>query len=333
MTIHGWNKLIGHDWATAALAAAITHDRVGHAYLITGTEHIGKETLARLFAQALNCENEDVPCGHCRSCTLIENGRHPDIHIVRPAVSERGKKTLKIDAIRQLQRDLSLTAYEAAYKVAILPDFDGATIGASNAFLKTLEEPPPNVILLLTASDADTLLTTITSRCRVINLRPVPTALIEESLVTRWHIPSEKARLLAHLADGRLGWAVNAAMDTAVLTNRQEHLALLHDALDGSRVARFAIADKLAKKAEQLPALLQTWLSWWRDATILAQKEPSPILSNIDEQEQMISRLSHWQKNIVFDSLKETDRALWALRRNANGRLLIENLLLAYPKK
>lgn len=333
MTTNGWNTIIGHEWATEALAGAITHDRIGHAYLITGTEHIGKTTLAGLFAQALNCEGDNRPCGSCRSCTLIGNGRHPDIRIVEPEISKRGKATLKIEAIRELQQDLSLTAYEGRYKVAILPDFDAATIGASNAFLKTLEEPPANVILILTASDADTLLTTITSRCRVINLRPVPTDLIEESLVTRWRVGAEKAHLLAHVADGRLGWAVSAATDNTILAAREEDLSQLHDALDGNRVVRFAIADKLAKKPEQLPALLQTWLSWWRDVTILAQNEPSPTLSNIDEQEKMVAWLPRWQSDAVFESLKQTDRALWALGRNANGRLLMENLLLSYPKK
>ena len=315
------------------MAGAITHDRIGHAYLITGTEHIGKTTVAQIFAQALNCESGNRPCGVCRPCTLIGNGRHPDIRIVEPEISKRGKATLKIEAIRELQHDLSLTAYEGRYKVAILPDFDAATIGASNAFLKTLEEPPAYVILILTASDADTLLTTITSRCRVIHLRPVPTDLIEESLVTRWRVPAEKAHLLAHVADGRLGWAVNAAADKSLMAEREAHLSQLHDALDGNRVARFAIADTLAKKPEQLPALLQTWLSWWRDATILAQKEPSPTLSNIDEQEQMVARLPRWESDAAFESLKQTDYALWALGRNANGRLLMENLLLSYPKK
>ena len=333
MTTNGWDTIIGHEWATEALAGAITHDRVGHAYLITGTEQIGKTTLAQVFAQALNCESDNKPCSVCRPGTLIGNGRHPDIRVVEPEISKRGKATLKIEAIRQLQHDLSLTAYEGRYKVAILPDFDAATIGASNAFLKTLEEPPANVILILTASDADTLLTTITSRCRVVNLRPVPTDLIEESLVTRWRVPAEKAHLLAHVADGRLGWAVAAAKDKTILATREEHLTQLHDALDGNRVARFAIADKLAKKPAQLPALLQTWLSWWRDATILTQKEPSPTLSNIDEQEQMVARLPHWEADSAFESLKETDRAIWALGRNANGRLLMENLLLSYPKK
>ena len=120
-----WNSIIGHDWAVELLAKAIEHDRVGHAYLITGPEHVGKTTLARTFAQALNCEasgksqvasgksstsdqqpatNNQVPCGICRACKLIAEDRHPDVRLVEPEVSGRGKPTLKIEAIRELQQ-------------------------------------------------------------------------------------------------------------------------------------------------------------------------------------------------------------------------------------
>ncbi|MFQ5434945.1 MAG: ATP-binding protein, partial [Anaerolineae bacterium] len=241
----GWDTIIGHQWAVQMLAGAIKHERVGHAYLITGPEQIGKTTLARTFAQALNCErgagSGQRPCGECRPCQLIAVNRHPDVRVLAPEVSGRGKLTLKIEYVRELLHDLNLKAYEARYKIAIFPRFDAATIGAANAFLKTLEEPPANVILLLTALDADALLPTISSRCRTVALRPLPSDLIEQSLTTRWQVPEDEAHLLAHLADGRLGWAVKAAGDTAVLEMRETHLDWLREAVDGSRVARFAL--------------------------------------------------------------------------------------------
>ncbi|MCP5073636.1 MAG: DNA polymerase III subunit delta', partial [Rhodobacteraceae bacterium] len=166
----------------------------------------------------------------CRTCRLIELGRHPDIRMVEPEVSGRGKLTLKIDAIRQLQQDLNLSAYEAKVKVAILTRFDAATAGAANAFLKTLEEPPSKVMLILTATEADDMLPTISSRCRTLHLRPLSTDLIEQSLAVRWQVKADEAHLLAHLAAGRLGWAVQAVGDVAVLKNRATHLATLYDA-------------------------------------------------------------------------------------------------------
>jgi DNA polymerase-3 subunit delta' len=332
-----WNDVIGHEWAVEMLRSGIENGRIGHAYLITGPDHIGKTTLARTFAMAMNCVAEDEekrPCGECRPCKLIAVDRHPDVRLVAPDVSGRGKLTLKIDAIRQLQQDLNLSAYEAKYKVAILQRFDAATQGAANAFLKTLEEPPKNVILLLTANDADTMLPTISSRCRTVNLRPLPTDLIQQSLAVRWQVREDNAHLLSHLADGRLGWAVQASQDSAVLEERRAELQTLYDALQGKRVDRFAIADRLSRKAETLPQLLRTWLSWWRDVTLLAQANgggSALSISNVDEENRLRELAYVWENDVSLASLKQTNLALWQIERNANTRLVIENLLLSYP--
>ncbi len=331
-----WQNIVGHDWAVEMLSGAMAHDRIGHAYLITGPSQIGKTTLARTFAQALNCMEAEAerPCGNCRPCQLIANNRHPDIQLVEPELSGRGKLTLKIETIRELQQNLNLSTYEARTKVAILKRFDAATIGASNAFLKTLEEPPQNVVLILTANDADTLLPTISSRCRTIKLRPLSADLIEQSLTTRWQVDGETAHLLAHLADGRLGWAVQAAQDDTILQTRTTQLEHLHNVLDGSRVDRFQLADKLAKKAEELPNTLQAWLSWWRDLNMLVQgngRQAKVTLTNIDEVAQLDQWAHRYDEEQALASLKQTNLALWQLERNANTRLVLENLLLTYP--
>jgi DNA polymerase-3 subunit delta' len=227
---------------------------------------------------------------------------------------------------------LNLAAYEARTKVAIMQRFDAANANAANAFLKTLEEPPNNVVLLLTAVDADTLLNTINSRCRNLHLRPINADLIEQSLAVRWQVPAQEATLLAHLADGRLGWAVQAAQDSAVLTTRQKQLEALYDALAGNRVTRFALADKLSRKAEELPDVFKTWLSWWRDLLLLTQaKGQSTAISNIDQQEKLAERAKMWTADQALASLQQTNQALWQLARNANTRLVLENLLLTYP--
>ncbi|MCL4868491.1 MAG: DNA polymerase III subunit delta' [Anaerolineae bacterium] len=333
--LYGWQQMIGHEWAVEMLSAAIRHERVGHAYLITGPAQVGKTTLARLFAQALNCTEtslEQRPCGVCRSCGLIAKDHHPDVRLVLGEASGRGRVTLKIDQMRELQQSLSLTATEARYKIAIIKQFDQATIGAANAFLKTLEEPPRNVILILTAADSDTLLPTIRSRCRTIPLRPLPQPLIKTALENRWQVPPEQAEKLAHLASGRLGWAVTAAANPAPLNERETHIVALHTALQGNRAHRFIQADKLANDVERLPDLLRTWLSWWRDLVLLSWgNQPLAQLTNIDEQVTLTRLLTHWTPEQIFSCLKQTHTALWQLERNANTRLVVENLLLIYP--
>lgn len=333
--MNNWTQVIGHDWAVKHLTAAIQHNRIGHAYLITGPAHIGKATLARTFAQALNCLAEnpaEQPCGRCRACTLIASGRHPDVRLVTGEVSGRGKLTLKIDQIRQLQQELSLAAYEARYKVAILKQFDAANPSAANAFLKTLEEPPANVILLLTAGEADTLLPTINSRCRTMALRPLPTPAIAQALQGRWQIGAEQANLLAHLADGRLGWAVLASQQPQLLKEREKQLDTLQAVLAERRVGRFALADKLSQKPENLPDLLQSWLSWWRDLVLLAWgKVETGLVTNVDRQEQLQELVGEWTAAQILAALKRTETALWQLERNANTKLVLENLFLTYP--
>jgi DNA polymerase-3 subunit delta' len=330
----GWRKIVGHEWAVRLLANSLLHDRAGHAYLITGPEQIGKLTLARTVAQALNCTAEAHlrPCGECRACSLIQLDKHPDVRVILPDVSDRGAQSIKIDAIRRLQQDLSLSAYEARYKIALLKRFDTANLNAANAFLKTLEEPPSNVILLLTATDGDTLLPTITSRCRTIGLRPIPAELIEETLMTRYRVQPQEANLLTHLADGRLGWAVRAHQEPALLQERQTQLNTLHQVLRGPVVARFALAETLARKTDMLPPLLRTWLSWWRDLNLLAfGSRTERSISNIDEVELLTEMAGQFSRAAVLASLRQTNTALRQLGQNANARLVLENIMLTYP--
>lgn len=331
----GWSHIVGHEWAVGLLSASIIQQRTGHAYLITGPSQVGKTTLARTFAQALACEAAPAerPCGTCRTCTLIAADRHPDVRLLQPETNERGTQSIKIEQIRTLQGELSLSAYEARVKVGILKRFDTANLNAANAFLKTLEEPPANVVLLLTANDADTLLPTINSRCRTVNLRPLPAALIEETLMTRHHVGPEQANLLAHLADGRLGWAIQAKENPALLEERAAQLETLEKALAGNRLARFTLAESLSRKPDALQPMLRTWLSWWRDLALLAfGRRTYEFVTNIDQRERLVDLARVWPREDVMHGLNQTSRALWQLDHNANTRLALENLFLAYPR-
>ncbi len=330
----GWAQLAGHDWATTLLADAIRQERVGHAYLLTGPDQIGKTSLARLVAQTLNCEAapEERPCGACRACRLIAADRHPDVRLVTPEVNDRGALSIKIDQIRELQQALSLSAYEARHKVAIIERFDATSIGAANAFLKTLEEPPPGVVLLLTAAEADSLLSTIVSRCRTIHLRPVPAAAIDDLLQTRFDAPPDRATLLAHMAAGRPGWAIVALQDDRYLDERNSQLEMLNQALAGTRVARFALAEQIAKRPEQVAPLLQTWLSWWRDLAQFAFNGlTNGDLSHVDREAELARFAQSWSRAEVMRGLQHTDDAVRQVARNANTRLVLEVMFLGYP--
>lgn len=321
--------IIGHPWAVESLRRAAAGGDVSHAYLFTGPAGVGKTTLARALASALMCqEAERTPCGICRACRLTASGNHPDLHIVESA---RPGDTLKIEQVRELQRQLALTPVEARWQVAILRRFEEATTSAANALLKMLEEPPPYVVLVMTADDPDHLLPTIVSRCRHVPLRPLPLALVERALVERWGADAEQATLLAHLSGGRLGWAVRMLKDDAMLQRRAQRLGELNRLLGSSLIERFEYAEKLADDPGAVQEMLDLWTGWWRDVLLLAAGS-SAALTNIDARDALADHARRFglaRSSAMVDALR---RAGERLRRNANPRLTLEVLMLDLPR-
>ncbi|HLF00905.1 MAG TPA: DNA polymerase III subunit delta' [Anaerolineales bacterium] len=330
--IGNWN-IIGHDWAVAALQRDIHDDRLRHAYLIAGPAGIGKRTLAIAFIRTLLCEKQ-TGCNECRPCKVVASGNHPDLITVAPVVSGKTIKTEKItvDRIRDLIKTLWLKPAEASRRVALVTNFETANEEASNAFLKTLEEPPGDAILVLTADNAESLLPTIRSRCETITLRPLPAAIIRDALRQYWEATSERAELLAHLSGGRLGWAVNAlADDGQMLERRGQQLDELQTLLSSSRAARFAYAEGLAKDRDALKETLDLWLGWWRDVMVMASNaEAAPL--NRDR----LPALHRAADSVGLDSaaqaVESIQRTLNLLPRNINARLALEVLMLDLPR-
>ena len=204
--------------------------------------------------------------------------------------------------------------------------FERATPSAANALLKTLEEPPGYVNLLLLAPDTDSLLPTIVSRCQVIPLRPLPAPVLRQALEERWGVGAEPARLLAHLSGGRLGWAVRAATDPALLRRRQKRLEELTTLLQAPLVDRFHYARELARDRDAALEALDLWTGWWRDVMLLVGGAEGE-LSNIDQRTVLEAQAARIGLRRSLSLLKATRAAADRLRRNADPRLTLEVLL------
>ena len=320
-------QVIGHKWAVDLLKRALASGRVAHAYLLTGPPQIGKRSLALNFAQALNCLDEEKPCGQCLACSKIAHGNHPDVQIID---GEGG--TLKIDQMRTLRHKAVLSPLEGRWKVYIIRQMEQATAEAANCLLKTLEEPPSNVILMLTASEAEVLLTTIVSRCQVLNLRPLATETVQSSLQERWGVEVERAQLLARLSGGRLGWAVTASQNDAILDQRERHLNEMMELLSQGRVERLEYAQQLSRNPEAMPELLHLWISWWRDL-LLATSGSSVGITNVDREDTLRIQAQRYSLGQVRNFIEALRATVWRLERNANTRLTLEVLMLSLPAR
>jgi len=322
--------LLGHDWAVNLLKQHIAHDAVRHAYLFVGPPGAGRRTLALRFARALFCSNPPAPgesCGTCRACQQVETMQYPDLSVVQ---AEAEGAVLKIDQVREVNHNLSLKPYQSAHRVAIFLRFQEANQNAQNALLKTLEEAPSYAILILTADSAEQLLPTIPSRCEILRLRALPIETVESHLLNNG-ASSEDARLLAHLSNGRPGYALRLLNDPDALKSRVERLDDLKELMSATRVRKFSYADKLAKDKDIFRRVLMLWSSYYRDVMLTVAQASSP-LANIDRADEIAALAKGLSLSQVRKTVGSLERAVELLDKNINARLLAEVTLLDVPK-
>ncbi|MEZ4836133.1 MAG: DNA polymerase III subunit [Caldilineaceae bacterium] len=331
--------MVGHEWAIRLLQHSLTSSARGprHAYLFLGSPQVGKSTLARAFAQALLCtDSVQRPCGVCRACRLMEKGGHPDFRLVQPTdrngATDRTNGLLRVEQAAEIIHDAMLHPVEGKYKVFLIQDVHQANDSFSNKLLKTLEEPPGYVVLILTAHDRSSLLPTIVSRCQVLELRPVDAPSIERALVERWRATPEEAALWSRLSHGRLGWAVQQLTSSGKGLGRQEQIAELRQLARSRAVERLKFSQKLAagRNDEVLFPLLAFWVSWWRDV-LLVQSGCADSCSNIDQLDALHEDARSFNAEEVRTFLHTLSRIEGYLRHTVNAGLALDVLLLQLP--
>ncbi len=324
-----FENILGQERPIRLLTNAIIRDRISQAYLFHGPEGIGKFTTALYFAMALNCHalQEKRPCGVCISCHKMLEFNHPDFNYIFPIPNYKftaegqfkenkdyneyqeylqtkksspwqkfyftGNTEIRKDSITQLQHKLTFAMHENAFRICLIEDADQMNTNTANAFLKTLEEPPPYTVIILTTTKLQSLLPTIISRCQLVSFTALNNRFIEEILLKKHCLEPLRAKSISKIANGNLELAIRIAQDEE---NQARSLAFyfLQAAHDNDDVAVITnlIASKVKIKTDMLQDVISYLITWLNDLALY--KHQKELLTNIDKLELMES---FFQKN------------------------------------
>lgn len=316
----------GHAHAVRELRAAVTRGP-HHAYIVSGYPQLGKRTLAIAFAQALLCMNPPEPgdaCGACRSCLRIARGSHPDVSEWNLARQQQTAEksstsrnlTLNISTVRAISSGLALQPFESRYRIVIVDDVETMQETAQEAFLKTLEEPPPYAVIVLLTSDSELLLETIRSRSTVIQLQPVPTGVIAEGLRSQG-VESGQASDIADASEGRPGWAIRAVADRTILAERRGLYTEAQRWIEADRYNQLIEATRLGeafgKDRDAVYTKLAALQHQWRNE----------LLASLENR-------SNDRSTAALQALKSIDTCFSDLDANVRPKLALQTMVLQW---
>jgi DNA polymerase-3 subunit delta' len=341
-----FSEVIAQERALTSLRAALRRGTLHHAYLFGGPEGVGKARVARLLAQAANCEGgvagaqgyREDPCGRCAACQKIEKGIHPDVTVLADerAMVKAGRweaksgrspsRDIVVDQVRDLvDHRLALRRFEGRRRFVVIDPADAMNPQAQNALLKTLEEPPGETTLVLVASSPDALLPTIRSRCLRVPFGPVPADAIAARLAAEGH-PADRARLAAALSGGSLGKAL--ALDDDELGVRRAAVERVAALRPDDPMGWLALAREEGEKREEAEALCELLLVWLRDVAVAQAGGGDLALGDLAAETRRVAGAL-----APAEALRRRDevrRTIGALRQNAQAVLALERLFIGW---
>ena len=321
-----FQSIIGQEQIKEHLHNALDTGKVSHAYILHGEKSSGKEFIARVFSMALQCEKGGVePCNECRSCKQAFSKNQPDIIYV----THEKPNTISVEDIRsQVNNDVAIKPYSSKYKVYIINEAEKMTVQAQNAILKTLEEPPAYVVILLLVSNLQTLLPTILSRCVTLNMKPVSDALVRRYLMEELKVPDYRADVCVAFARGNIGKAKALASSEEFDNVKNEALALLKHVHDMELQEIILAVKKISEYKLEVGDYLDIMSIWYRDVLLFkatADVNHLVFREEIQAIRKVVARSSYEGIETVIKAL---DKAKKRLEANVNFDLVMELLFL-----
>lgn len=322
--IPAFEAVLGQDRAIAQLRQLLESKSVPGAMLFIGPVSVGKFLSAISFAMTANCCEEDrdsiIGCRVCGSCSRIKSGNHPDILIIKP-----DGNYIKIGQIRELIEKISTRPKEAFTRFIIIDGASAMTVEASNALLKSLEEPPHNTVFILISSSMLSVLPTIRSRCCHIGFSPLRRKTLEMILTSSLGYPSEVSISASLMSEGSVRTAVDA-IEKGWTEKRRWLYSEVAALRNRSLPVILALAEDLSQKSDDIKASLEIIKSLFRDLAVFRYRPD--IFFNHDLKYVLESALPNYQEQELVSILEKVHESQRSLELNAVSRLILETLFL-----
>lgn len=314
------DNIIGQSALVSQLKRLILSNKVGHAYAFSGAPGMGKRTIALSFIKDLLCNNPKNDNCTCISCRTFNEGTNPDFYEV---VSD--KKSIGVDSIRDLQQDVANRPTYCSKKVYLIDDADSMTVQAQNCLLKTLEEPPEYVVIILLSVNIEALLPTVQSR--IINLRMNPYTKEEmvQIICTMYSVRNEDLEFIINFSRGIPQDAINLIEEGSVRELRSKIFYLLERPSDFEQFENFrkyALDNK-----EDVHMIFDILLSFYRDCIMLKHGMENRLI-NLDKKDIIRDVVSHYSSHKLFAKIDRLEKLRNSFRYNINFQLGIDSLFM-----
>lgn len=319
-----FNQIAGQEKIKSYLIKSINNNNISHGYIFEGPKSIGKFDLAYVFAQSILCENFKLePCNKCNTCIKINGYNHPDLHIV-----DAKDESIKRETIDEIIESINKKPYESNKKVYIIKNSENMTPQAANTFLKTLEEPPGDTIIILLTLNSNLLLTTVVSRCQILKFRNINKEEIIKYLIEKYDVSNQKANIIADYSKGILNKAIRIIEEKdTIIIERNEIIEIIDKILSSNHEIIYKFEKYFEDKKGSIDSIIELIMIWMRDI-LLVKENLYELVINKD----YIDTLERHSKNISFDvasdMIQYLQNASFDIKRHVNYKLVIDKILL-----
>jgi len=317
-----------HDDVCMELISNV-HDRINHqAYIFEGPEGLNIIESAKLFAAALTCKNrESAPCGSCENCNLSYAGTNPDIVFI----GLEDKKSIGVDKIRDMSKDVYVKPFEAENKVYIIEEGGALTDEAQNAMLKILEEPPEYAVFIIITASSSKLLPTVASRCTKVRFTPLSEDKMRRYIEERHNDVEEDIDFLIKFSEGIPKKAEDIIADPDFVPLREEAFRMLVPLLSKHKISAYSVCEFLENNKDKAELILDLWQSFLRDI-MLMQNDAERLLVNTDLKDELLKLAGKLPDNCPVIALDRLITAKTMLKRYVNLHVLALKLSFSIKK-